>query len=432
MADNDTAGTPPTGNSPPSDDLRSLIAGITTESKKEGPTEPPAGGSGEASPPAAPGATGEPARPTPERGRGGRFVAAGEPPPSEPEPERKEPLRPPPEPGSEPPGEGDKGPVPPKEASQPAAGERRDGAKETAAPEHWSAGDKAMFNAWQPAMRDQFLTMYKRMEGGFTQRLQRGAELERGFGEIEQLFQPYGEMLRQRNQTPKDIIKTWHEVERNLSLPTEQNLVIAKMIHNYQADPAQIARYLNQLRGFADPGAGGQPPPPRVGNGTDPTTGIHPALAARLDALETDRTQRIQADNDARLGDAHRQINEFANAKDADGNLAHPFYAELEGEMMQLAYADRAAGRTPVIADLYDRAAWANPVVRDKLLASQREAEDRAQAAARKAKAEAAARAGSSVTGAPSSGQVPNSAASDRSIRDEIRAHMTGNGSGRV
>jgi hypothetical protein len=428
MADDNTTGAgggaPATGNSPPSDDLRSLIAGITTEAKKEQPTEPPAGGSGEASTPAPSG----PARPTPERGRGGRFVAGGEQTPSE--PERREPLRPPPEPTGEPPGEGDKGPVPPKEAPQPAAGERQTGTKETAAPEHWSAGDKAMFNAWQPAMRDQFLTMYKRMEGGFTQRLQRGAELERGFGEIEQLFQPYGEMLRQRNMAPKDIIKTWHEVERNLSLPTEQNQVIARMIHNYNADPAQIARYLNQLRGFADPG--GQSQPARVGNGADPSTGIHPALAARLDALETDRTQRVQADQDARLQDAHRQINEFANAKDADGNLAHPHYAELEGEMMQLAYADRTAGRTPVIADLYERAAWANPVVRDKLLASQREAEDRTQAAARKAKAEAAQRAGSSVTGAPSSGQVPNSGAPDRSIRDEIRAHMTGNGSGRV
>jgi hypothetical protein len=429
MADNDTTGTPPTGNSPPSDDLRSLIAGITTEAKKEAPTEPPAGGSGEASPPAPPQSTGEPARPAPERGRGGRFVAAGEQPPSE--PERKEPLRPPPEPAGEPPGEGDKGPVPPKEAPPPAAGERQTGTKETGAPEHWSAGDKAVFNAWQPAVRDQFMTMYKRMEGGFTQRLQRGAELERGFGEIEQLFQPYGEMLRQRNLTPRDIIKTWHEVERNLSLPAEQNLVIAKMIHNYQADPGQIARHLNQLRGFADPG-GGQPPPARVGNGADPSTGIHPALAARLDALETDRTQRLQADDNARLQDAHRQINDFANAKDADGNLLHPHYAELEGEMMQLAYADRTVGRTPVVADLYDRAAWANPVVRDKLLASQREAEDRTQAAARKAKAEAAQRAGSSVTGAPSSGQVPNSGAPDRSIRDEIRAHMTGTGGGRV
>jgi len=178
---------------------------------------------------------------------------------------------------------------------------------------------------------------------------------------------------------------------------------------------------------------GGGQPPARVGNGADPATGIHPALAARLEALEADKNQRIQSDQQARYDDANRQITEFANAKDADGNLLHPHYAELEGEMMQLAWADRSAGRTPVTANLYERAAWANPVVRDKMLASQREADDREAAAARKAKAEAALRAGSSVTGAPSSGQVPNSSTGDRSIRDEIRANMTPrSGNGRV
>jgi len=236
-------------------------------------------------------------------------------------------------------------------------------------------------------------------------------------------------------------------------MPDQQNLIIAKMIHNYRADPAQIAGYLNQLRGFAPQRAatddgqptphpdgydqylrtGGGQPPARVGNGADPATGIHPALAARLEALEADKNQRIQSDQQARYDDANRQITEFANAKDADGNLLHPHYAELEGEMMQLAWADRSAGRTPVIANLYERAAWANPVVRDKMLASQREADDREAAAARKAKAEAALRAGSSVTGAPSSGQVPNSTTGARSIRDEIRANMTPrSGNGRV
>jgi hypothetical protein len=420
-------GNPPTGNSPPDDDLRSLIAGITTESKGEAPPPAPEGGQAANEPPAKPPEGGR--APPAGRGADGRFLSAGEPPPSE--PERKPPAEPPARPAGEPPAEGGEKPPAPKEPPQPAAG----GAGKAVAPEHWSAGDKAVFNAWQEPIRDQFLTMYKRMEGGFTQRLQRGADLERGYGEVEQLFAPYRDELRQLNRTPAQVIKSWHDVEKGLRAPQMQDEIIARIINNYKADPAKIAGYLNQLRGFAapQPGAGdGGAAPPRVGNGADPGTGIHPALAARLDALEADRTERVNSDNQARLQTAQQQIEEFANAKDADGNLLHPLYAELEGEMMQLAYADRAAGRTPVIKDLYERAAWANPVTRDKLQASQREAEDKELAAARKAKAEAAQRAGSSVTGAPSSGQVPNSGAPDRSIRDEIKAQMAGRQTGRV
>jgi hypothetical protein len=161
---------------------------------------------------------------------------------------------------------------------------------------------------------------------------------------------------------------------------------------------------------------------------------MHPALHARLSALEQDKQQRIDQDNAARLQSAQHDIETFANEKDGEGNLAHPFFAELQDEMMGFARADQLAGRTPILKDLYDRAVWANAGTRDRALASQREAEERQEAANRKAKADAARRAGSSITGSPSSGQVPNSGQpSDRSIRDEIRANMSsGTRGGRI
>jgi hypothetical protein len=431
------AGNPPIGNSPPADDLRSLIAGITRESAASSES----GGS--------PGPAASEGGPAPRP-----AASEGEPPP-------KEPLRPPGEGAGEPgPGEGQEGGEPQKPLVPPAPGEPepapRDG-KDATAPEHWSAADKAIHASWPQEVRRQTLAWYKRMEGGFTQRLQRGSYLEKEFGDLDQIFIPeQREMLTAQNRTPKDVIRIWHQVELGLMRPEFQNELIARMIHNYRADPGRIAGILNQLRGFsADPtgrtsqpngGGGGELPPashgagngyataPQIGNGVDPASGVHPTLARRLDALEVDRAQRIDADNAARLQAANREIETFAAEKDSEGYLAHPFFAELQDEMMGFARADQLAGRTPILKDLYDRAVWANAGTRDRALASQREAEDRQAAADRKAKADAARRAGSSITGAPTSGQLPNSGQPDgRSIRDEIRAQMSvGNRGGRV
>jgi hypothetical protein len=415
-----TTSDPPVGNSPPADDLRSLIADITKEQTDRSPENSDAGASADA-----PASTESEGRSAPERGPNGRFLRASDP---RPEPAEK--------PAGEPPGEGERDKpdeprrplVPPAEGEPPRPGP-------SGAPEHWSAGDKAQFGALSTDRdREIFLGMYKRMEAGYTPRLQRGAQLERDYGELDQIFSPaQRQMIENQGRQPKDIVKIWHQVEVGLGSKPHQAEVAARIIHNYGIDTGQVAGFLNQLRGYsADPtGRTGAPP---VGNGVDPASGMHPALAARLDALEADKTQRTTADQHQRLDSANREIFDFANAKDGAGNLLHPFFAELEGEMMQLAYADRLARKQPVVKDLYERAVWANPATRDKQLSLQRDVEERQAADARKAKVEAARRAGSSITGAPRSGQLPNSGeGGDRSIRDSIMAaRNAGNSGGRI
>jgi hypothetical protein len=93
--------------------------------------------------------------------------------------------------------------------------------------------------------------------------------------------------------------------------------------------------------------------------------------------------------------------------------------------MTSLAHFERSQGRTPVLQDLYDRALWANPSTREKQLALQQQAEAKRAAEERRAKAEQARRAGSSVTGAPSPGQAASTPA-DMSLRDTIKANMAG------
>jgi hypothetical protein len=93
--------------------------------------------------------------------------------------------------------------------------------------------------------------------------------------------------------------------------------------------------------------------------------------------------------------------------------------------MIGLGRLDVEQGKTPVLADLYDRALWQTSTTRDKALAAQQEGAARQEAAARKAKAEAARLAGSSINGAPSPGQLPQPRTPEVSIREDIRAQLS-------
>jgi len=405
---------PPVGNSPPEDDLRSLIAGITRDNVRSSSPRPP----GEA----------EPAAPDPAPNAGAAAKPAGGATEAADAPEAPEAAED---------RETREGPV-------RATGEAQEPAKPTTAPEHWNATDRGDFDALpSEAAKASFLAMYKRMEGGFGRRLERGAQLERDYGELDQIFTPeQRNLLAQKNLEPKSVVRAWHQIELGVGSPQYQDgwfsriiggysanraVSIARVIHELGVDPGEIAGHLNQLRGFANPVSGyGASPAGNAGDGGNVVPMVDPRLMARLEALETDQQRQRAAAEFQAKSEAQREINTWTAETDSDGNLLHPYFAEVEDAMMGLAQLDRAQGRTPVLNDLYDRAVWANKAIREKLQASQREAEDRSLAAARKAKADAAARAGASITGAPSPGQLPQRAEPERSIRDDIRLQLRG------
>jgi hypothetical protein len=407
------------GAAPPTDDLRALIAASVAEDKKAAAT-PPAqansegGGEGEAG----------------EKGQAGGDRGEGAP---RRQTEKSEDRGAGDKPGEGAPGEPTTPPAPEDDAAKrAAAGARPGGTAE--APAHWSDADKAQFNALPEPARGPFLDLYKRMESGFTPKLQRGAQLERDYGELDRLvFTPeQRQIVAARRLTPVQLINSWADVERGLGGQNAvlKNQIVARIIHGYGVDPAAVAEILHQLRGFA-PAAGGDQAwmSGAGGNGAAPPaanqTGVDPVLQQRLQALEN-RTQQAEAE---RIAAAQRaageQIQNFANEKDGEGQLTHPFFAELEAEMTSLAHFERSQGRTPVLQDLYDRALWANPSTREKQLALQQQAEAKRAAEERRAKAEQARRAGSSVTGAPSPGQAASTPA-DMSLRDTIKANMAG------
>ncbi len=266
----------------------------------------------------------------------------------------------PPEGGNEPPdgGDGGEGGDPPPEGGtelQPMD-----------APAHWASADREMFAKQTPEAQKWLMERSNAMDAAHTQRSQEIAPI-RGFMEK---WDPY---FRQMGADPGAAMNHVMEAEYILRTGTQaQKLDLLKqLIHDY---------------GVEAPGEGGENAPPQ-----DPRVD---QLAQQMQELaHRNNAQAMHAQN-AQMQAANNAIHSFTSAKNEDGTLAHPFFGDVQVDMERLAQADIDSGRQPDLKDLYDRACWANPTVRQKLLDMQKTAD--AKEARRKRHA------GSSVSGAGS------------------------------
>jgi hypothetical protein len=286
-------------------------------------------------------------------------------------------------------------------------------------PQHWSQADKDWVVSLPPEHRSKAVERFKAIEAGFTPKLMRAAEIEKRYGGAEEIFAPHLEFLKQRGQVPADIIRAWASVERDFqSGPEKGAQVIARLIQGYKIDPGAVASILQgQIAPAQQPTAsadhvGGQLPP---------------EAAARIQALEDRENARVAAQQQASENAMRASIDAFAAEKDSAGNLLHPYFADLEPEMGTLAQTEiqlaKSQGRQPnlSLADLYERASYANRETRQKLLSAQADEQKRKAQADRKAKAVAAQKAASSITGSPGTGQSPSEQRGRaRSLRDTI------------
>lgn len=399
-----------TGAAPaPDEDLRASIAGALAASRSQGeqpprpvePTEKPAD---------------EPAQQPPAE-------TPTEAPPSEPS-EPSEPDRPTAAARDE------------ERAPKAEEGSKAPSSSDTAAPQHWSTEDKAEFARISSAeeARQWSLKHYKRMETGFGQKLQRAAQLERDYGPIDQtVFTPeQRQLIERQGVTVNQVINNWANIERALDRGTNtqnqelRNQILARMIYNYGGEPARIAGLLQEFYDYQQqmqaqrgmtagyvPDGTGQPNFRPGDNGQVPVNGAPNGLDNRIAMLEAHNYEQQR-----------RIVEAFGNAKGSAGELLHPYFGEVRAKMSELARIQESQGQVPDLEALYTEAVWATDSTRDRLLSSQRQAEERRTAEERRAKAERAGRAGVSVNGAPGPGQAPL-AVPDRTLRDEIRANLS-------
>ncbi len=159
-------------------------------------------------------------------------------------------------------------------------------------------------------------------------------------------------------------------------------------------------------------------------SGTSGTSGapvpMDPAFAEglkrqndRLDAMEAAQTERERNAQATQHQTSVHEIQAFRDALGDDGQLLHPHFAEVEGEMVELIQKGVAGD----VEKAYTLATRFNDDVAAKIRAEADAKATREAQAERKRKSEAAQRAGSSVTGLPGSSSSPSPAGS---VREEI------------
>lgn len=293
-------------------------------------------------------------------------------------------------------------------------------------PTNWSEADKATFKTLPEAAQGFVLKRYKDMEADYTRKTQAVAALRTEYEPVEAMFAPHRQALTQAGLSPGKIIQAWGQVERDLTEGRGMN-VIKGIVDQpaYKIDKQALAQMLGLT--VAQAPAGEQPGTAVQPNGT--VIDLPPALRQQLDELSQWKTSQVQQQtaaasqaHTAAINDADARINAFTAETDANGAPAYPHFTALQQQMAVLATAARAAGQpTPSLKELYETAAWANPSTRTDMLAAQQSAATKKAQDEARAKAAAARKAGSSVTGAPATGQSPRQQSGELSLQDALR-----------
>lgn len=295
-----------------------------------------------------------------------------------------------------------------------------------------------MFKAQTPQAQSFLLDRVRSMEADYTRKTQAVAHLQKEYGPVNDLLSPHAEAMRAKGFTPRTLIEAWANVEQKLAAGPDSAIdVIKGLIGGYGIPVQKLAAALGVTTAPA-PAAGQQDgqQPTAVENGQQ--VALPPEVAAELKALREQvgqfgqKFQTIEQRDAAAArareiaeGEAiQNQVNQFKSAVDANGQLLHPHFEEVEDMMTSLAQGYVASKQpVPPLDQLYETAVYANPATREKLLTAQRQQDEAKRLAEAKEKAASARKAGSSVQGAPGSGQAPNGKSmSELSLRETLEA----------
>jgi hypothetical protein len=266
------------------------------------------------------------------------------------------------------------------------------------APTHWPAADREMFGKQTPEAKQFILNRHKAMEADYTRKTQELAPVRRFKEQMDEIMGPYREAMAREGIDDAMAIK---------------QLVAA---HAYlQRDPANAIQWLADKYGIDLKAAGtagteaGQPSAELV------------AVKKELAELKNSLSAREKQEQDTQHQATLSQITQFAEAKDAQGQLKHPHFDDVAPDVAALIRAARAQGQTLTLQDAYDRAVYANPQTRTKVLAAQDAQRKAKEEEERKAKLNAAKKAGTDVSG---TGAATAVVANPNDLRATLEANL--------
>ena len=249
-------------------------------------------------------------------------------------------------------------------------GEEKTGDEKLEAPDHWPPADKEAFAKAPKDIQEWALRREKDMTADYTRKTTEAANIRKFWEPVAQVFAPHMDKLQQQGIHPAQVIQNWAQIDQSL-----------------RNDPAGTIQWLASQYGVTGEE---QPQNPEVA-----------ALRQQLGQLTQQMQQREKTEAQQRLSTIQNDLQSFADEKTEAGELAHPYFDDVMDTMVMLARAEKAEGREPKLQTLYEQAVWATPEIREKIISSQRQAEEEQRAKEARAKAAKAKKAASSVTGSP-------------------------------
>lgn len=247
--------------------------------------------------------------------------------------------------------------------------------------------------------------------------------------ELVEAFKPFEKLVQESGYTEAQIVKGWIDLY-NFSRSDPKGYAI-NVIENLQLDIRELAKEMKVDLG-PDKGA-------KDDADDDDDVFADPevkqlraqvkALEARLNggqpAARPGQQQQVQAgprltpEQEAQTAIWTGKIQQFMNAKDAQGKPLAPYWNEVQEDMRELAGVWRRAGKTFEVSELYDRAVILNPKISRLAEADKRTSAEAADRQKKLAALEKAKRASSSVRTDSEANDRPPSL-DDLSTRDFI------------
>ena len=254
------------------------------------------------------------------------------------------------------------------------------------APTSWSTAAKSEWAKLPPAIQQEVLKRESDVAKGFEERANRLKSYE----PIEQALEPVRRMLDLNGVSPGQYVRQLVAAEQYL-----------------QTNPAEAIQYLARsygvdLQGMTQQQAEAAPADPAVA-----------ALTQQVQQLTQHITSSAQQQQAQQHDAVARQIEDFK------ADPKHKHFDAVYDDMVAMAAAERSMGKQPSLGTLYERAVWANPSVREQILAEQKAEQERktAEERARKVK-EARRAAGTNMGSQGTGGQTP----SYGSLEEELAA----------
>jgi len=207
------------------------------------------------------------------------------------------------------------------------------------------------------------------MEGDYQRRVQANATAAQFTEALAPVFRDpvISGSLQQAGASPFDAIQQWASFHKRAMDPNPEVRGL-------------LLKELGQRMGL-NPAAGGQVSQPGIAGLTEAEL-KDPAIKLFADhigktlndvqALRGELNQMRQQDVDRQTAEAQKisrwQIDQFADEKDAQGNLRHPHFDAVLEHMIELFHANPARD----LQQAYDMAIWAVPAIRTSLLAAER------------------------------------------------------------